>query len=98
MVKCCVFFAVRTEYLNIIYMGFGFTTYHPNVFTLILSLSDGRAGTAWEPSNYMMLFLPPPPPPRNKVSLTSAPNIFSLLLLFCYPSDLSLSLRLQRTI
>jgi hypothetical protein len=42
----------------------------------------------------MMLFLPPPP--RNKVSLTSPPNIFSLLLLFCYPSDLSLSLSLSK--
>jgi hypothetical protein len=24
MVKCCVFFAVRTEFLNIIYKSFGF--------------------------------------------------------------------------
>jgi hypothetical protein len=24
MVKSCVFFAVRTEFLNIIYIGFGF--------------------------------------------------------------------------
>jgi hypothetical protein len=24
MVKCCVFFAVRAEFLNIIYMSFGF--------------------------------------------------------------------------
>jgi hypothetical protein len=33
-----------------------FTTYHPNVFTLALSLSEGQAGIAWEPSNDKMLF------------------------------------------
>jgi hypothetical protein len=49
------------------------TTYHPNVSTLILSLSEGRAGIAWEPSNYKMLSPPPeikclslpPPPPQH---------------------------------
>jgi hypothetical protein len=35
-----------------------FTTHHPNVFTLILSLSEGRAGIIWVPSN-KMLFFPP---------------------------------------
>jgi hypothetical protein len=39
----------------------------------------------------MLFHRAPPPPPRNKVSLISPPHIFSLLLLFCYPSDLSLS-------
>jgi hypothetical protein len=34
-----------------------FTTHHPNVFTPILSLSEGRAGIAWVPSN-KMLFSP----------------------------------------
>jgi hypothetical protein len=78
MVKCGVFFAVRTEFLNVIYtsfgfivstcinqkikislsLSFGFTIYHPNVFTLIVSVSEGRAGIAWEPSNKMMLSLP----------------------------------------
>jgi hypothetical protein len=45
----------------------------------ILSLSEGRAGIAWEPFNYKMLSL----------SLSHfSPNIFSLLLLFwCPPSS-----------
>jgi hypothetical protein len=47
--KCCVFFAVRAEFLNIIY--------HSNDFTLILSLS-GRAGIAWVPFNNEMFFIP----------------------------------------
>jgi hypothetical protein len=34
-----------------------FTTHHPNVFILILSLSEGRAGIAWVPSNKMLFFL-----------------------------------------
>jgi hypothetical protein len=62
-----------------------FTTHHPNVFTLILSLSEGRAGIAWVPS-YNMHF----PPDINHPSLT--PNVFFFVLLFCYPSRLSLSL------
>jgi hypothetical protein len=33
-----------------------FTTHHPNVFTPILSLSEGRAGIAWVPSNNMLFF------------------------------------------
>jgi hypothetical protein len=33
-----------------------FTAHHPNVFTLILSLSEGRAGIAWVPSNKMLFF------------------------------------------
>jgi hypothetical protein len=41
------------------------TTYHPNVFTRILSLSEGRASIAWETYNYMILFHPPPPPGNN---------------------------------
>jgi hypothetical protein len=35
-----------------------FYTRHPNVFTPILPLSEGRAGIAWVPSN-KMLFFPP---------------------------------------
>jgi hypothetical protein len=35
------------------------TLYHHNVFTVILPLSEGQAGKAWEPSKKMMLFLPP---------------------------------------
>jgi hypothetical protein len=59
MEKRCVFFAVRTELLIIIHMSFVFnsqasTTHHPNVFTPILSLSEGRAGIAWVPSNKML--------------------------------------------
>jgi hypothetical protein len=33
------------------------TTHHPNVFTFFLSLSRGRVGIAWAPSNNMMLIL-----------------------------------------
>jgi hypothetical protein len=33
--------------------------YHPNSFTLILPLSEGRVDEAWEPSNKIMFFLPP---------------------------------------
>jgi hypothetical protein len=35
-----------------------FTTHHPNVFTPILPLSEGRAVITWVPSN-KMLFFPP---------------------------------------
>jgi hypothetical protein len=58
-----------------------FITYHPNVFILILSLTEGRAGIAWEPSDNKMLF----PPPEIKC-LTYFPTIFSLLLPFYCPS------------
>jgi hypothetical protein len=40
-----------------------FTTHHPYVFTVTLPLSEGRAGTAWEPSNKISF------PPRNNASL-----------------------------
>jgi hypothetical protein len=33
-----------------------FTTHHPNVFTPILPLSEGRAGIAWVPSKKMLFF------------------------------------------
>jgi hypothetical protein len=65
------------------------TTYHPDVFTLMLSLLEGRADIAWEPSNYKMLF-PPPPPSRNKVSLTSPPT-FSLCFYSFFILPISLS-------
>jgi hypothetical protein len=48
------------------------TTHHPNVFTLILPLSEGRAGIAWVPSNKMLFF-----PLRHKAPL-AFPQIFSL--------------------
>jgi hypothetical protein len=48
------------------------TTHHPNVFTPILSLSEGRAGIAWEPSNKMLFF-----PFRYKAPL-AFPQMFSL--------------------
>jgi hypothetical protein len=34
-----------------------FITHHPNVFTVILPLQEGRAGIVWVPSNKMR-FLP----------------------------------------
>jgi hypothetical protein len=49
-----------------------FTTHHPNVFTPILSLSEGRAGIAWVPSNKMLFFLL-----RYKAPLVF-PQMFSL--------------------
>jgi hypothetical protein len=48
-----------------------FTTHHPNVFTPILSLSEGRANIAWVPSNKIFFSL------RYKASL-AFPQIFSL--------------------
>jgi hypothetical protein len=57
-----------------------FTTHHPNVFTPILSLSEGQAGIAWVPSNKMLFF-----PLRYKAPLASPPDVFSLLLLLYYP-------------
>jgi hypothetical protein len=49
-----------------------FTTHLPNVFTPILSLSEGRAGIAWVPSNKMFFF-----PLRHKAPL-AFPQMFSL--------------------
>jgi hypothetical protein len=49
-----------------------FTTHHPNVFTPILPLSEGRAGIAWEPSNKMLFF-----PLRYKAAF-AFPQMFSL--------------------
>jgi hypothetical protein len=43
------------------------TTYHPNAFNLILSLPEGQAGIAWEPSNCKMLS----PPPKKKIKCLS---------------------------
>jgi hypothetical protein len=51
-----------------------------NVFTFLLSLSEGQEGEAYDPSNKMMLSLPPPP--HNKVFLTS--TNFHFHLLFSY--------------
>jgi hypothetical protein len=49
-----------------------FTTHHPNVFTPILPLSEGRVGIAWVPSNKMLFF-----PLRHKAPL-AFPQMFSL--------------------
>jgi hypothetical protein len=49
-----------------------FTTHHPNVFTAILPLSEGRAGIAWVPSNKILFF-----PLRYKAPL-AFPQMFSL--------------------
>jgi hypothetical protein len=58
------------------------------MFTFTLFLPEGRAGVAWEPSNKMILFLPP----RKIKCLSFHPLIYSLNLLFVYPS-LSLSFK-----
>jgi hypothetical protein len=51
---------LSNESLNTILMSLSlsqaFTTHHPNVFTPILSLSEGRAGIAWVPSKKMIFF------------------------------------------
>jgi hypothetical protein len=49
-----------------------FTTHHPNVFTPILSLPEGRADIAWVPSNKILFF-----PLRYKAPL-AFPQMFSL--------------------
>jgi hypothetical protein len=49
---------LSNESWNKILPSQAFTTHHPNVFTPILHLSEGRAGIAWVPSN-KMLFFPP---------------------------------------
>jgi hypothetical protein len=51
------------------------------LFTLILSLSEGRAGIAWEPCNNKMLSLPP-----DVKCLSLLPHSFLFDLLFYYPS------------
>jgi hypothetical protein len=51
-----------------LYLSQASTSYYPNVFTLILSLSEGRTDKAWEPSNKIILFLAP-----QIVSVTSHP-------------------------
>jgi hypothetical protein len=60
------------------------TTHHPNAFTLILSLLEGRAGITWVPSNNLS------PPEIKRLLLLS--TIFSLFLLYF----LTLSLPLRR--
>jgi hypothetical protein len=67
-------------------MSQAFTTHHPNVFTPIISLSEGRAGIAWVPSNKMLFF-----PVRYKAPLAFPPDVFSLLLPLYDPFWLSLS-------
>jgi hypothetical protein len=68
----------------------GSTTHHPNVFTPILPLSEGRAGIAWVPSNKMIFFSP-----SDIKRLSISPQMFSLFFYsYTILSD-SLSLRLQ---
>jgi hypothetical protein len=59
------------------------TSYHYNVFTFTLFLSEGRAGLVWEPSNKVMLS------PLEIKCLSFLPPISSLHLLFINPSSLS---------
>jgi hypothetical protein len=69
-----------------------FTTHHPNVFTPILPLSEGRAGIYWVPSN-KILFLPPSD--IKRLSLPPYPRCFlftSTLPLSSLTLSLSLSL------
>jgi hypothetical protein len=74
MVKCGVLFEVRTEVF----------CYLKESQLKNLSLSEGRAGIAWIPSNKMFFH-----PDLKRLLLT--PDGFSLLLFFYYPSWLSLS-------
>jgi hypothetical protein len=69
MVKCDVLFEVRTEVF----------CYLKEFQLKNLSLSEGRAGIAWVPSNKMFFH-----PDIKRLSLT--PDVFSLLLFFYYPS------------
>jgi hypothetical protein len=64
------------------------TTYHPNIFTLILSLSEGRAGIAWEPSNFYCSFSLPS---RNKVSVSSPQHFLFVSTILLSFLTLSLS-------
>jgi hypothetical protein len=64
-----------------------FTTHHPNVLTPILSLSEGRAGIAWVPSNKMLS-----PPDIKCLSLSSRCFLLTSTLILSF---LTLSLRLQ---
>jgi hypothetical protein len=98
MVTSCVLFEVRTEFLNVISseswnkilpsLSQAFTTHHPNVCTPILSLSEGRAGIAWVPSNKMLFS------PSYKAPL-AFPQVFSLYFYSYTVLSDSLSLLLQ---
>jgi hypothetical protein len=101
MVKCCVLFEIRAEFLNINYKSFSynqilpslsqaFTTHHPNVFIPILSLSEGRAGIAGYLLTRCSFF-----PPQIQSTSRFPADVFSLLLLLYYPTCLSLSVSLQ---
>jgi hypothetical protein len=59
-----------TQFLPSLYQAFA--THHPNVFTPILSLSEGRASIAWVSSNKMLFF-----PLRYKAP-PAFPQMFSL--------------------
>jgi hypothetical protein len=68
-----------------------FTTHHPNAFTSILSLSEGRVGIAWIPSNKMLFLLP-----SDIKRLSLLPQMFSHYFYSStiIPDSLSLSLSL----
>jgi hypothetical protein len=62
-----IFFAVRSQFSGCydddhpkinIPLSQAFTAYHPKIFTVIISLSEGRPGIAWDSSNDNMFFLP----------------------------------------
>jgi hypothetical protein len=59
-----------------------FTTHHPNVFTPILPLSEGRPGIAWVPSNKMLFF----PSDIKRLSLSPRCFIFSSTLILSFPT------------
>jgi hypothetical protein len=67
-----------------------FTTHYPNVFTPILSLSEGRAGIAWVPSNKMLFS----PSYIKRLSLFPRCFLFTSTLMLSFLT-FSLSLRLQ---
>jgi hypothetical protein len=57
-----------------------FTTHNPNVFNLILSLSEGRAGIAWVPSNKMLSLSPSDILISKGQSLCNCEHLLQLLL------------------
>jgi hypothetical protein len=49
MVKCVVFFAVRTEFLNIIYTCFGFKGWRSSIWLMVLCFRFCLFSAAWNP-------------------------------------------------
>jgi hypothetical protein len=71
------------------------TSYHPNIVTFTLFLSEGRASVTWYPFDKVMLFLTPE---KLKVSLTSPLHfLFTSVFQPSFPSlCLSLAVRMLR--